>query len=218
MSTNPDRAPARQALRGLYAITDSGLSKDSQLADAVESAIKGGARIIQYRDKRPPSAARTQLVASIQAVCSTHGVPLIINDDIDLCRQIGATGVHLGNNDSDLKTAREQLGAKALIGISCYNRLDLAILAQQQGADYVAFGSFYNSSIKPDAVHADTELLHRARDCLSIPIVAIGGITRSNASTLVDAGADMVAVVSDLFGASDIRAAAMEFARLFITR
>lgn len=205
----------RQNLRGLYAITDTGLIEDSQLASAVKAAINGGARLIQFRDKGPPSAARTQRATSVQAVCAGLGVALIINDDIDLCEQIGAAGVHLGTDDCNLETAREQLGATALIGISCYNRLDLAINAEHKGADYIAFGSFYSSGIKPGAVRADTGLLQRAQRCLSIPIVAIGGITRTNASPLIDAGADMVAVISDVFGADDIQAAANGFSCLF---
>ena len=214
MTSKPGPA-TRRNLRGLYAITDTGLIEDSQLASAVKAAISGGAKVIQFRDKGPPSATRTQRAASVQTVCSGLDIPLIINDDIDLCEQIGATGVHLGSDDCNLATAREQLGASALIGISCYNRLDLAINAEQNGADYIAFGSFYSSGIKPDAVRADTELLQRARKVLSIPVVAIGGITRMNASPLIDAGADMVAVISDVFGHDDIRAASREFAHLF---
>jgi len=202
-------------LYGLYAITDAGLIEDSQLASAVNAAISGGARLIQFRDKTPPSTTRTQLAASLQAICAGQGVALIINDDIELCRQVGAAGVHLGADDCKLETARERLGSAALIGISCYNQLDLAIKAEQNGADYIAFGSFYSSGIKPDAVRADAELLERARQCLSIPIVAIGGITRANARPLIDAGASMVAVISDVFGTDNIQAAALGFTRLF---
>jgi len=202
-------------LRGLYAITDTELIVNNRLAGAVESAIHGGAALIQFRDKQAPSPARTQRAADVQMVCARLGIALIVNDDIDLCRQIGAAGVHLGMDDCSLESAREQLGATALIGISCYNRLDLAITAEQDGADYIAFGSFYSSGIKPDAVQADTELLQRARKVLSIPVIAIGGITRTNASTLIDAGADMIAVISDVFATSDIRAAAYEFSCLF---
>jgi len=204
-----------KTLHGLYAITDSGLIEDGQLVSAVKAAISGGARLIQFRDKSRPSAARTQRAANVQAVCTERSVALIINDDIELCQQTGAAGVHLGADDCKLETAREQLGSTALIGISCYNQLDLAISAEQHGADYIAFGSFYSSGIKPDAVRADTELLERAQQCLSIPIVAIGGITRANARPLIDAGADMVAVISGVFGADDIQAAALGFSRLY---
>jgi len=217
MINKPGSCAARQTLSGLYAITDTGLIDTRQLANAVSAAINGGARLIQFRDKGPSSPQRTRLAASVQAVCSRRDVPLIINDDIDLCEQIGAAGVHLGTDDCNLASARERLGAAALIGISCYNRLDLAEKAEQQGADYIAFGSFYSSGIKPDAVRADTELLQRAQRCLSIPIIAIGGITRTNARPLIDAGADMVAVISDVFGSDDIRAAAFEFSCMFTT-
>jgi len=205
----------RQRLRGLYAITDTGLIEDHQLASAVNAAISGGASLIQFRDKGPSSAARTKRAASVQAECARLGVALIINDDIDLCEQIEAAGVHLGADDCNLASARQRLGAAALIGISCYNRLDLAISAEQEGADYIAFGSFYSSGIKPDAVRADTELLQRARKVISIPVIAIGGITCTSASSLIDAGADMVAVISAVFGTDDIRAAAYEFSCMF---
>jgi len=214
MTSKPGPANLKP-LYGLYAITDSGLIEGSQLVSAVNAAISGGARLIQFRDKSQPSAARTQLAANVQAVCAERSVALIINDDIELCKQVGAAGVHLGADDCKLETAREQLGATALIGISCYNQLDLAIKAEQNGADYIAFGSFYSSGIKPDAVRAETELLERARQCLSIPIVVIGGITRENARPLIDAGADMVAVISDVFGADNIQTAALGFTRLF---
>ncbi len=215
MTENHACTSTNRLLHGLYAITDTGLIGDAQLASAVEAAIRGGARLIQFRDKRPVSAARSELAAAVNKVCIGLGVPLIINDDIDLCKAIGAAGVHLGRDDVRLADARKQLGPDALIGVSCYNRLDLATSAQHQGANYVAFGSFFSSGIKPDAVRADSALLKRAHDSLSIPIAAIGGITRDNASALIDAGADMLAVISDVFGADDIYTAASGFARLF---
>jgi thiamine-phosphate pyrophosphorylase len=201
---------------GLYAITDTGLIPAiRQLVEAVEHAILGGARLVQYRDKRTDQDLRWQQAQALKALCSTHGIPLIINDDIKLAAAVNAAGVHLGKDDASPQVARARLGDAAIIGVSCYNRLDLARKATQAGADYVAFGSFFPSSIKPDAVPADISLLNEAKQYLSIPIVAIGGITPDNGQALVDAGADFLAVISGLFANADIRAAAQAYSAIF---
>ena len=142
-------------------------------------------------------------------------MPLIVNDDVALAAAVEAAGVHLGHNDAAPAAARDLLGPRAIIGVSCYNRLDLALAARDQGADYVAFGSFFPSSTKPLAVRADIDLLRRARRELRLPLVAIGGITPENGAVLVGAGADMLAVVTGVFGAPDPQAAARAYARLF---
>ena len=158
------------SFQGLYAITDAAF-KGSGLANQVAQAIAGGARVIQYRDKTDDSTARHAEASEVLAVCRASGVPLLINDDPTLAAAIGADGVHLGKDDARLTEAREQLGHAAIIGVSCYNRLELAQQAIAQGADYVAFGRFFNSHSKPTAIQADPELLHTARHSLSCPIV-----------------------------------------------
>jgi len=201
--------------RGLYAITDSKLLSPERMVEAVALAIQGGAVMIQYRDKGDDMMRRQWEATDLSNLCRPLGVPLIINDDIELAAQVMAKGVHLGREDADIASARAQLGANAIIGVSCYNDLERAIEAEKAGADYVAFGSFFPSRSKPNAVKADAELIRRAKQQLSIPVVAIGGITADNGAQLVAAGADMLAVITDVFGQADILAAAERIAHLF---
>ena len=200
---------ARERVRGLYALTPD-ISDTDRLVQLVGEVISGGARMVQYRNKSARSELRLQQARRLITLCGARGVPLIINDDIDLAAATAADGVHLGREDASLDEARA-----ALVGVSCYNELAMALAAEQAGASYVAFGSFFQSSVKPAAVHAPIELLRRARASLALPIVAIGGITSQNAQSLIAAGADAVAVISALFSAPDVEAAARAFAPVF---
>lgn len=202
-------------LHGLYVITDTMLMPDDQFSDRVEAALRGGARIVQYRDKRADTALRERLAGDVVRLCRKHGATSIINDDVELAARVGADGVHVGKDDAALEFARERLGPDAIIGVSCYNRLELALEAAGQGADYVAFGSFFPSRIKPEAIPAGLELLDEARKKLTIPLCAIGGISADNGGPLLNAGADMLAVISDVFAAANIEAAARRYATLF---
>ncbi len=202
-------------LYGLYAITPEVPRPMPSLATQVEQAIAGGARLIQYRNKGGDRAARLRTARSLLAVCRAAAVPLVINDDPELAARIGADGVHLGQDDPDPREARNRLGPGAIIGVSCYNRLERALRAQAIGADYVAFGRFFPSATKPLAVPATPKLLRQARRLLAIPLVAIGGITPENGHLPIVAGADMVAAVEAVFGQPDIRAAAAAFDALF---
>jgi len=181
----------------------------------VRAALAGGARVIQYRDKTRDTARRERQARALAALCRAHGALFVINDDVALARAVAADGVHLGRDDATLAQARAQLGPQAAIGVSCYNELSRALQAQAQGADYVAFGSFFPSRTKPAAVPATLELLRQARALLPLPIVAIGGITPTNGATLLHAGADALAVIEGVFGQTDIDAAAKQYARLF---
>lgn len=203
----------RWPVRGLYAITDGAPSAQA-LAERVAAWIAGGARVVQYRDKSRDAARRLTEVRALQAVCREAGVPLLVNDDVALAAAVGADGVHLGREDTDPTQARAQLGAQALIGVSCYADLDRARTAVAQGADYVAFGRFFASATKPDAPPAPLEVLQAARAALPVPIVAIGGITPDNAPVLITAGADLVAVIGGLAGA-DPAARARAYAERF---
>ena len=203
------------SLQGLYVITDQQLTHHSQLLNKVEQAILGGCGIVQYRDKSSDQKKRLQQAQELKKLCQQHQALLIINDDIELAHNAKADGVHLGKDDNSIYQARAHLGADSIIGVSCYNDLALAIDAQQQGADYVAFGSFFASAIKPHAPRADIELLKCARQQLNIPVAAIGGIDLDNASDLIAAGADMLAVISAVFATEDSNNAAREFSRLF---
>jgi len=202
-------------LRGLYVITDAGLQAPDQLVQRVQQAIDGGAVLVQYRDKSNDTALRQQQARALVELCNTRGVALIINDDVALAAAVGAHGVHLGRDDGSLATAREQLGQTAIIGVSCYNQWLLAEQAVNAGADYIAFGRFFASRTKPDAVEADPGLLERAQREFDVPVAAIGGINAGNAGNLIDAGADLLAVVHDVFGGDDVYAAARAYQVLF---
>jgi thiamine-phosphate pyrophosphorylase len=198
-------------LRGLYAISDG---PRADLLDACAAALDGGARILQYRDKTADAARRLGEARALQALCARHGVPLIVNDDVELAAAAGAAGVHLGEDDAGPAEARARLGARAIVGVSCYDSLERARHYAAAGADYLAFGAFFASPTKPHARVAAPRLLREAQ-AFGLPLVAIGGITHDNAQGLIDAGADAVAVISALFGARDVRAAARRFSDLF---
>jgi len=200
---------------GLYAITDSALTPADRLIDSVTRAIAGGAVMVQYRDKHGPDNRRRGTAEELSDLCHRHHIPLIINDDIELARAVGAAGVHLGRHDAAPAQARDRLGNQAIIGVSCYDRLEQARQAQAAGASYVAFGRFFPSLTKPDAVQARPSLLTDARRELDLPVAAIGGITPENGDALVTAGADLLAVIHGVFGHPDIEAAARRYAALF---
>ncbi|MHB8534946.1 MAG: thiamine phosphate synthase [Sulfuricaulis sp.] len=206
---------SKSRLSGLYAIADTRYLDDLRLPSAVEEAIAGGARVIQYRDKSHNAPARLAQAKKIVALCRRHDVLFIVNDDAELAMQAQADGVHLGQEDAPLARTREQLGPGPIIGVSCYNALAHAQTAQAQGANYVAFGSFFPSRTKPQAVPAGLELLREAKTKLNIPIVAIGGITPENGAALIAAGADALAVIEGVFGQPDVRTAAGRYAQLF---
>lgn len=199
-------------LRGLYAITPDAADTDA-LARKVEQALAGGAAALQYRNKVLSREKRLAQAQRLAALAQGYGVPFIINDDVEIALAVGAYGAHLGKEDAALAAARERLAGK-ILGASCYDRLDLARSAVAAGADYVAFGSVFPSATKPGAVRAPLALFADAR-ALGVPLAAIGGITLENAPQLLAAGADLLAVVSDLFDAADVAARARQYARLF---
>ncbi len=199
---------------GLYAITPE-TADTAQLLARVEAALAGGVAAVQYRDKSADVARRHEQASELVALCRHYGVPLIVNDDLRLADLADADGVHLGRDDGSLREARIILGRGKFVGASCYQNLELALAAQEAGADYVAFGSFFPSPTKPDAARATPDLLRAARARVRVPLVAIGGITFDNAATLLDAGADSLAVLSAVFDVPDIRAAAHALNQLF---
>jgi len=199
---------------GIYALTRETADTAALLAQ-VEAALAGGVAAVPYRDKSHDIARRHEQVSELHALCRRYGAPLIVNDDLRLADLAGADGVHLGHEDGSVREARIILGPGKLIGASCYQSLDLARAAQADGADYVAFGSFFPSPTKPQAGRADLALLREAAQAIRLPVVAIGGITRDNAAALLDAGADSLAVLSALFDAADVRASARDLTQLF---
>jgi thiamine-phosphate pyrophosphorylase len=192
-------------LRGLYAITPEGPGLEAK----VRAALEGGIALLQYRRKYG-DAAEARRVA---ALAREFGVPLVVNDDVALALELDAAGAHLGRDDGDLRDARRRLG-QGILGASCYNEIERARAAVTAGADYVAFGSVFPSSTKPQAVRAPLTLFREAR-ALGVPVAAIGGITLEGAPPLIAAGADLLAVISDLFDAPDITARARQYRKLF---
>ena len=181
----------------------------------VALAIAGGARIIQYRNKQSPDTVRLYEAEILAKLCKKLGATLLINDDVDIAVEVDADGVHLGQRDIDVEQARKRLGSDKIIGVTCHNDLQLARQAEQAGADYVAFGRFFTSISKPSAPPASMDTLQQAVKELSIPVCAIGGITIDNAPTLLENGAQMLAVINGVFGAWKITQAAKNYAKLF---
>lgn len=202
---------------GLYAITDSHwLPDDEQLLQGVAAAIRGGAALVQYREKHLDRAGKLRQASALAELCHQQGIPLIINDDPLLARECGADGVHIGQTDGSAATARVLLGKEAIIGVTCHGDLELARAAQAESADYLAFGRFFSSGTKPGAPPANPGVLGEAAE-LGLPRTAIGGITIENGASLIRAGADLLAVIGGLFagGPEQIEARARAFTRLF---
>lgn len=205
-------APPTRRPRGLYLITPDD-NDTARLLSRVE-AVLPHAIWLQYRNKRAGAALRAEQGAALLELARAHGVRLLVNDDMALAARIGADGVHLGEDDGDLAHARALLGPDALVGASCYDDIARAQRAVEAGADHVAFGAFYPSATKPGARRANADLLARAA-ALGVPRVAIGGITPDNTGPLLDAGADLVAVVGGVFDAPDPVAAARAYRVVF---
>jgi thiamine-phosphate pyrophosphorylase len=201
-------------LRGLYAITPSDHLLP-RLSALVGSALAGGVRFVQYRNKFAPQPLRRAQAAELLRICRAAEAKLIVNDDLWLAIEIGADGVHLGRDDGNIEMARQALGGRRILGVSCYDDLDRAEAAAAAGADYIAVGSVFASATKPEATRASLELVSEAKRKLDVPVAAIGGITLNNVRDVIDAGADMVAVITDLFDAMNIQERAAAYQRLF---
>lgn len=201
-------------LRGLYAVTPDAVDGAGLLAK-VEAALAGGCRIVQLRDKSSRMGERVARAHALRAATRRHGALLLINDDLALCQLVDADGAHLGQDDGDLRIARAILGPQRILGASCYADIDAARAAYAAGADYVAFGAAFPSPTKPAAACAPLALYAQACAELPLPVCAIGGINATNAPPLIDAGVDLLAVITDLFSAPDIAARAAQYQRLF---
>ncbi len=202
-----------KAINGLYAVTPD-LADTAVLLAKTKAALDGGTRLLQYRNKTADEDLRRVQATALRGLCRRYGATLIINDHVELACESDADGVHVGADDAGVAAARTRLGPGKIIGATCGNDLQRALAAVAAGADYVAFGSFFASAVKPGAVRAPLALLQQARRQVAVPVVAIGGITLDNAARLIDAGADAVAVISALFTAPDIEAAARKFCQL----
>ena len=189
-----------------------------KLVNAAEEALRGGARLLQYRRKGLSAAESKPEVEALVACCNRHDALLFVNDDVALAREAGAHGVHLGRDDGDYQALARDGSRRLLLGVSCYNSLALARAAADAGVDYVAFGSMYPTSTKPEAVHCPLTVLSQAHAELRLPIVAIGGITPDNAARVIEAGADFVAAIGGVFDQASVFESAARYARLFTTR
>lgn len=201
-------------LRGLYLVTPD-WDDTERLLGVTDLALTAGASMVQYRHKSASPALRAEQGAALLALCRSHSRPLVINDHIDLCRDLDADGVHVGGLDVPVAQARALLGPDKIVGASCYGELKLAETAQEAGASYVAFGGFYPSPVKKYTFVTSPELIEVWRDRVSLPMVVIGGMTPSNAAPLVRRGAAMVAAITSVYAAEDPETAVREFCALF---
>lgn len=206
---------SKNRLNGLYVITDENLISEKNFTSVIEAALQGGTRLIQYRDKSGNVQKRLQQASALRSLCQQYQAIFLINDDIDLAEAVNAHGVHLGKDDASITRARQLLGKNAIIGVSCYNDLKLAIMAEKKTADYVAFGAIFSSPTKPDAVVSGLDIISTARQQCSIPICAIGGITGDNINQVIQCGANMTAVISSLLSTDDIKQTATLMSQCF---
>lgn len=203
-----------QEISGLYAITPD-LENTNDLLNKVQQALEGRVQLIQYRNKLANEILRRKQAKLLLQLCREYGIPLIINDHLDLAIEIDADGLHVGQDDISVTKARNQFGQDKIIGASCYNNLDLAVQAEKKGADYVAFGAFFSSLTKPNTISVTMDLVDQAKKKISLPIVAIGGIKLANARTVIQGGCAAVAVCNDLFHTENIKATATQYSQLF---
>ena len=201
-------------INGLYAITPE-LENTTDLLDKTRQVLEGGAQLIQYRNKSANKVLLREQAGLLLQLCRAYRVPLIINDYLDLAIEIDADGLHVGQQDASLLNVRNQLGCNKIVGASCYNNLDLALQAEKEGADYVAFGAFFPSLTKPNTVSVTVNLIGEAKQKITIPIVGIGGIRLTNARKVIQSGCAAIAVCNDLFQSENIKVKAVHYAQLF---
>ena len=201
---------------GIYAITDCENITADELLSKTESILSVGIALFQYRNKSEDQKNKRTLAIALQSLCQQYKTPFIVNDDLKLAKEITADGIHLGQHDTDIDTARGVLGDK-IIGISCYNDFNRAIIAEKSGADYIAFGSFFPSTTKPDAAKANIELIIKSKEKFNIPVVAIGGITPENGKQLINAKVDFLAVINGIYSSEDAATSTLAYNNLFMT-
>ena len=188
----------------LYGVTDSKYLKGRKMSELVEEAILGGVTMIQLREKEMTHEAFKQEALDVQSVCQKHHVPLIINDDVELCKEIDADGVHIGQDDLNLKEARKILGEDKIIGVSA-RTVEEAMKAKEDGADYLGVGAMFTTTTKLDAKSVTIDKLKEIKKTVDLPVVAIGGLSLNNIDELKEANVDGYAVVSAILKANDIK-------------
>jgi thiamine-phosphate pyrophosphorylase len=205
-------------IAGLYAITPD-LEDTARLCQMVEASILGGASVVQYRNKVANEALRFAQASALLPICRQHQIPFIINDHLDLFLALDADGLHIGGDDGDISASKQRIGEHKILGVSCYTDFANAEKAEKAGADYVAFGACFPSNTKPHAPRAELTLFAQAK-VLSIPCVAIGGITLDNADSVIKAGASAIAVIGELFNRDleETKTVAQQFSSLFLSQ
>ncbi|MCI8780193.1 MAG: thiamine phosphate synthase [Lachnospiraceae bacterium] len=198
----------RKSMR-LYAVTDRGWLKGETLYEQVEKAIKGGVTFVQLREKELDKRAFLSEARQIKALCRKYHVPFVINDSVEIALATDADGVHVGQEDMEAKHVREKLGADKIMGVTA-KTVEQAIRAQECGADYLGVGAVFPSPTKKNAIGITHEQLREICAAITIPVVAIGGITSQNIMQLNNTGIEGVAVISGIFAQDDITAAAAE--------
>lgn len=201
-------------MKGLYLVTPDWDDTEA-LIKATEIALAAGVSLLQYRHKTATGELRLEQASALLKLCRQYDVPFIVNDHIDLCVALDADGIHVGGTDASVAAVRSLIGKNKILGASCYGDFSLAEQAQIAGASYVAFGGFYPSRVKKYEVSTQVSIVSKAKSDLMLPVCVIGGMTPENARPLVKEGADMVAAISSVYGATDVATAAREFASLF---
>jgi len=188
---------SNQRIKGLYGITPDKVLNISLNESAIK---KHKVNILQYRRKTQDAKRKLDEATKLLKLCLQYNTLFIVNDDVDLCKKVGADGVHLGQSDIDVNSARSQLGKKFIIGVSCYNNLEFAIEAEKNGANYIALGAIFKSTTKPNAPYCSLSTIQNIKSNINIPIVGIGGITFDNQQSVLDAGCNSIAMIEGLFG------------------
>lgn len=201
-------------MKGLYVITDEKLTPYDKILDMVQQALEGGAKFVQLRDKNNTDDFLFEYGLKLKQLCHQYGAYFIVNDRVELALKLDADGVHVGEEDENIEKVMEMMRGK-IVGVSCYGSVERAKQMQQAGASYVAFGSFYFSPTKPKSKTVPKEIIPQAKRELSIPVCVIGGITVERAKELVELGADIVAVISDIWTADNIKNRCLEYKKLF---
>jgi thiamine-phosphate pyrophosphorylase len=201
-------------LKGLYVITDDNLTPDNSIYDQVEQSLKGGASIVQLRDKNSSDERVMQKAKKIQELCHSYGALFVLNDKIELAIELGCDGLHIGKSDHErFSEIRESF--KGVIGVSCYGDVEMAKEFEKKGADYVAFGSFFTSPTKPNSNIVPLETLSKAKEALNIPVCAIGGINTTNIAQVLHHKPDMVSLINDIWSSEDILTRSRHYAEKF---
>lgn len=201
--------------RGLYVITDCEQLPPGELFLRTQQILDAGIVALQYRDKTE-NKNKMEIAMKLKDMCRQKHTLFIINDDVELANELQADGVHVGRDDSDYRQVRDLLGEETILGLSCYNEFEKALEAQENGVDYIAFGSVFPTNSKKNTVSSPIDLIKMAKQKLDIPVAAIGGITPDNCIQLIDAGVDLLAVISSVYQSPNPYQTVKKFNHLFL--